>query len=577
MARLAPQVIGMLLLALGLAPAALANERPIPDVPHPVETIVGAYLAGGVAERDNDARAAAHYLTQVLAADPANPGLLRRALQAALLAGDFPAAAAHTADLSTMQPALGLIEQLVQATEALNAGDPSRAAEVAAAIGGGGLGGLTAPFVAAWSAAGNGDVEAALTALEPVRTRPGLAALAALHIALIHDVLGDPEAARLEYDAAVAEFASLRIIQLGGNALERQGQTEAALALYRSFAADNPASTLIGPDLDRLERGEVATTPLVDGAADGLAEAFYQLGRVLNQESTQEPALAFARLALALKADFPMAQYLLGDILYMRGRYDRAIAAYQSIPADHGAHWSAMLQAADAMREADRVPEAMALLKSLAERDPSRMEPLVRIGDLHRLERDFEAAAEAYDGAYERQPERAGSDWTFLYRRGIALERSSDWDRAERDFLAAIEINPEHAHLLNYLGYSWIDRNENLERGEQLIRQALTFAPDDGYIIDSLGWAYYRTGRMDEAVRELERAVEFLPDDPTINDHLGDAYWQVGRRVEARFQWQRALREADEAEMIEAIEHKLEHGLEEAGAPAAPVAERNGS
>ena len=576
MGRLAPRMIGMLL-ALGLAPAAMAHERPISDVPYPVETIVGAYLAGGVAERVNDARASARYMNRVLAADPANPGLLRRALQAALLAGDFPTAASHTASLSTMQQSLGLIEQLVQATEALDAGDSGRAGEIAAGIGGGGLGGLTAPFLAAWSAVGDGDAEAALAALEPIRSRPGLTALAALHAALIHDALGNPEAARTAYDAAVAEFASLRIIQLAGNALERQGQIDAALALYRSFAADNPASTLIGPDLDRLERGEVATAPIVAGAADGLAEAFYQLGRVLNQESTQEPALAFARLALALKADFPMAKYLLGDILYMRGRYDRAIVAYQSIPADHSAHWSAMLQAADAMREAERVPEAMALLEDLAEREPGRMEPLIRIGDLHRLERDFEAAAQAYDAAYAREPARAASDWTFLYRRGIALERSSDWHRAEADFLAAIEINPEHAHLLNYLGYSWIDRNENLERGEELIRQALTLAPDDGYIIDSLGWAYYRTGRMEEAVRELERAVEFLPDDPTINDHLGDAYWQVGRRVEARFQWQRALREADETDMIEAIEHKLEHGLVETGAPAAPVAERNGS
>ena len=141
------------------------------------------------------------------------------------------------------------------------------------------------------------------------------------------------------------------------------------------------------------------------------------------------------------------------------------------------------------------------------------------------------------------------------------LERAKDWDRAERDLVFAIDLNPDYAHLLNYLGYSWIDRGENLAEGEELINRAVSLEPNDGYIVDSLGWAYYRTGRMEEAVDALERAVVLRPEDTVINDHLGDAYWMVGRRTEARYQWIRAQRTAEEEDLLLAIEEKLANGL----------------
>ena len=90
---------------------------------------------------------------------------------------------------------------------------------------------------------------------------------------------------------------------------------------------------------------------------------------------------------------------------------------------------------------------------------------------------------------------------------------------------------------MNYLGYSWVDMNMNLDEALDMIRKAVDLRPSDGYIVDSLGWAYYRLGRFDEAVRELERAVSLKPDDPVLNDHLGDAYWRAGRKLEATFQW----------------------------------------
>jgi Flp pilus assembly protein TadD len=165
-------------------------------------------------------------------------------------------------------------------------------------------------------------------------------------------------------------------------------------------------------------------------------------------------------------------------------------------------------------------------------------------------------------------PER----WSLFYSRGIALERSGQWKRAEADLLYALELKPDQPLVLNYLGYSWIDRGENLERGLKMIEKAVELRPEDGYIVDSLGWAHYRLGDYASAVQYLEKAIELVPEDPTINDHLGDAYWQSGRAVEARYQWRRALQFGPQDDEIKPIQAKLDGGA----VPTAGAAARGG-
>ena len=152
--------------------------------------------------------------------------------------------------------------------------------------------------------------------------------------------------------------------------------------------------------------------------------------------------------------------------------------------------------------------------------------------------------------------------WILLYSRGIALERSKQWSRAENDFLAALKLNPNQPYILNYLGYSWVDQGINLDRAKTMIERAVKLRPNDGYIVDSLGWALFRIREFPVAVQHLERAVELRPQDPTINDHLGDAYWRVGRRNEARFQWRRSLSLGPEPDQAAQIRSKIRDGLE---------------
>jgi Flp pilus assembly protein TadD len=135
------------------------------------------------------------------------------------------------------------------------------------------------------------------------------------------------------------------------------------------------------------------------------------------------------------------------------------------------------------------------------------------------------------------------------------------WPLAEADLQESLKLFPDQPLALNYLGYSWVDQNHNLKKGMALIERAVTLKPDDGYIVDSLGWAHYKLGNYKEAVRFLEHAVELKPEDPVLNDHLGDALWRVGREREARFQWDQALTLEPEPDDVEKIKKKIAEGL----------------
>ena len=186
----------------------------------------------------------------------------------------------------------------------------------------------------------------------------------------------------------------------------------------------------------------------------------------------------------------------------------------------------------------------------------------ITLGDtLRGLER-YEEATDAYNAAialYD-SPERA--QWLVFFARGITYERTDRWKQAEADFRKALELNPGQAQVLNYLGYSFVEMGTNLDEALKMIQEAVAAEPNSGYIVDSLGWVQYRTGKFAEAVSNLERAAELEPVDAVVNDHLGDAYWAVGRRIEAEFQWKRALSFDPDEKDATRIRRKLEIGLD---------------
>ncbi|WP_404380791.1 tetratricopeptide repeat protein [Caenispirillum salinarum] len=529
----------------------------------PGPAAAGKYLAARQAQRESDTRAAADYFEQALKGDPDNPTLLRRAFFYMIAEGRVEDAVPLARRTLELEPDSG-VAPLVLAVSAMADGRARAAEETIARTDPRGLNSFMAPLVRAWTLAAQDRPADALAALEPLAQQPQFLDLHALHAALIADLGGLEAEAATHYEALLddAPDLSLRAMQAGISWLRRTGQEDRATNLIDAYNAQMASSGLLNAAVEDMRAG-AAAEPIVGTAREGMAEAFYGAASTLTQGNALDTGLVFARLAEHLDPDLDLSDLLIGDVLTRMDRLEEANRAYALVEPGEIGWYTARLRMADNRERMGDLDGAEALLEQVAKTHPDRAEPLVVLGDILRRNERWDRATEAYDRALERAGEIGPEHWAWLYSRGITHERAGRWEQAEDDFLKALELEPGQPFVLNYLGYSWIDRGENLERGREMIEEAVAQRPRDGYIVDSLGWVYYLLGNYTDAVRHLERAVELSPNDPTINDHLGDAYWRVGRRNEARFQWRRALDMGPtEPGQAEELERKIAEGME---------------
>ena len=538
----------------------------------PAPTGAGAYLAGRAAANANDFGAAAQYLSDALQDDPDNLELLRRTFLAMASEGRRADMLLLARRVTAHEP-LAVLANLVIALDDVRGGRLEAADTRLAELPRSGITNLVLPLVRGWIAAGRKDGDSASAALKPLSDSSAFATLHALHAALVADLIGDQAGAADAYREALDSSPTppFRVVEIAGNFYERSGDAARARSIYDAFLQQNPDTLLLQAALARLAAG-TKPAPTVGSVEDGLGEALFDIASILQRERpASEYGLIYDRLALQLKPDFPMGQMLLGDILESQKREAEAIKVYQTVAPDSPFRWSARLRVAadhDALGQTDG---AIAELTAMAGERPEREDALVRLGDLYRGHERWQEAVTAYDGAISRLPKIEPRHWALLFSRAIALERSHDWQRAETDLQQALKLEPDQPYVLNYLGYTWIEHGVNLERAKAMVERAVDLRPQDGSIVDSLGWLYYRIGDYDKAARQLERAVELRPQDATINDHLGDAYWQVGRHDEARFQWRRALSLEPEPELKTTVETKLKDGLGKPKTAARPA------
>jgi len=530
-------------------------------------SFIGNYLAGRHAQVQRDGARAIEYFRRALEQDPENRDLMLRAAVVMISEGATADAMALARRLADGGAGNSVVEYAL-AVDDIGAGRFAEAAGRLADLPENGINRYVGALLRAWTRVGLGDLDQARAALADLKSGEEANPLANLHAALIHDIAGRGQDADAAFRRAVAGDGGLafRAIDLYGNFLERHGRPEEARRLYEGFLAEHPDSDLLRPALARLDAGGPPAPDIVS-AADGAAQALFDLAGAFRQQNAQDMALILGRLALALKADFPVAQFLVGDILESSERHESANQVYAAIQAGSPFSRAADIRVALNLNVLGRTEEAMARLREMAAENPDDPEPVITLGNILRGHQRFAEAVEVYDRAVARIGTLERRHWSLLYSRAMALERSKQWARAEADFLKALEFEPEQPYVLNYLGYSWVDMGLHLERAMEMIQKAVRLRPNDGAIVDSLGWALYRVGDMEGAVRELERAVELRPEDPVINDHLGDAYWKVGRRQEAHFQWRRAMGLDPEPDLAEVIERKLESGLIEETAP----------
>jgi Flp pilus assembly protein TadD len=538
----------------------------------------GAYLAAEHAARTGDVKAAADYYVRALAADPQNPALMERTIIAKVAAGQVDAAIPVARRLDQISPGHHL-GALVLAADALKKNQPDEARAKLAALPEDG-GQFLSLLIDAWAVMQAGDAAGAVAALTALETREDVGTagqvMAAYHLGLIEAAAGNDEAAAAALGRAtdLASSPTLRLVRIHAGVLARLGRIDEARALI----AERLGRTLGDPRLEALDlelSGGRLPEPVVATAPEGAGQAFFGIAGFLSRGANRTLGLAYAQMAAYLDPDLIEAKLLSAQMLRAAEQYELAIAAYESIPRDVPEALEALIGRAEAMQLAGRTEPAIVAMRDVAARYPQSLEAQNALGDLLRREERFEEAAVAYDATVRLVPEIQPYHWVLFYQRGIAYERSKQWDLAEADFKKALELEPDQPLVLNYLGYSWVEMGRNLDEAQKMIEKAVEQRPEDGYIVDSLGWVLYRLGDFDGALTHLERAVELRPVDPVINDHFGDALWMVGRKTEARFQWKRAMSFEPEEKDLVRIRRKLEVGLdtvlaeeEAAGKPA---------
>jgi tetratricopeptide (TPR) repeat protein len=333
-------------------------------------------------------------------------------------------------------------------------------------------------------------------------------------------------------------------------------------ALYRSHIHAGGLATVTHPGLARIAAGEKPES-LIRTPADGAAEALFGIAASLTDGQSADVSILYLRMALYLRPDLGLANLLLADRFETLRKFDEAIAIYHAIPKDSPYFRMAQVQAALNAQRLGRHGEAIADLKKLVAADPKDTESWIALGDTYRASEKYAEAIDAYDQAEKAIPTPGRRDWPMFYARAMAKERLKRLDESELDIEKALKLSPEQPELLNYLGYSWVDRGRRIPEALTMLEKARRLRPYDGYIVDSVGWAYYQLGRYEDAAKTLNAAVLLVPGDPTINDHLGDALWRAGNKISARFQWNHALTFSNNAEDKAAIERKLKNGLNE--------------
>jgi tetratricopeptide (TPR) repeat protein len=544
-------------------------------MPAAADQNAGAYLAARQAAISGDYDAAAIFFRDALLADANNTALMEQSLMAYLGVGQVESAA------GIARPFINAggesqIANIALMAQAARAEDWDAIFDLIEA--GHEVGPLLDGLAQAWAYLGKGDTVHAMMRFDEVIDTPGLRGFGQQHKALALAMSGDLDGASAIYDLPPnigivptrgSVVAHLQILaQLGD--FERAGDI-----IDRAFGEDpDPElaalrSAITAGEIPDLSRS--VTTP-----SHGISYAFKGLSDILQGETNESYLLLFAQAARYITPLDADAQIATARLLNALGQYDAAAQTFAQVATDDPAFHSAEIGRAEALRLAGRIEQAIEVLSQLTRSHPDLPLSHASLGDIYRQQEQFLDAHAAYSDALSGYPEDASIRWWLLYSRGITSERLDEWDAAEADFRASLALNPGNPSVLNYLGYSLVDRGLKFDEALGMIETAVAARPDSGAIVDSLAWVYYKLGRYQEAVAPMERAAELEPNDPILSDHLGDVYWMVGRDVEARFQWRRALSFEPEQAEADRIRRKLSVGLdavyaEEGVIPAAAV------
>jgi tetratricopeptide (TPR) repeat protein len=525
----------------------------------------GTYLAARSAAGDHDMGEASRLYIETLDSDPDNTDVANRAFLYTAAAGDVDAAIKIAGKVVQ-----GNIDdraaRLALAVGDIKRGHYDEARDQLSKSAKGPFTTLTLLLVDGWAAQGQGDTDTALKDFDGLMPAGGTAPLESYHRALAFDLAGrDKEADAAYLETLKTSNLGPRAAEAYGRFLERAGRIDEAKLLYAKMQADESLEPIADAGLARIAAG---TKPdrLVSNPKQGAAEGLFGIAAALNDASSADIAVLYLRLALYLNPDLDMAKIVLADRFESLKKYAEAIKVYRTIEPGTPYQAAAAIQIAIDEGRLDQKKQAIADLKEIVAAHPNDMSSWTSLGDAYRADSQDVLAIDAYNHAIAQLAPPEKRDWPLYFARAVSEQAVKDNAASQSDLQAALKLSPDQPEVLNYLGYTWVDEGRNLPQAVAMLEKARALSPYDGYIVDSVGWAYFRLHRYEDASKTLQAAVLLVPGDPTINEHLGDAYWMAGRKLDARFQWNHALAFNTDPATKPEIEKKLESGLTDAQA-----------
>ena len=532
----------------------------------------GPYLAAQSAMRANDFGFATQYQSRVLTIDRDNAAATRDLLFSYVALGRLQDAI-PVANLYSERGADDFVTNLIVLLGQIEDEDFAGLSKTLENEGNFSLNPFIREVLTAWTEHGLGNVQEAQRIIDDILGRPGFETFAAFHRAMMH--LADGKNADALQGLGGFENTSgiltNRALLIKTALLQQMGQSDHARAFFNANFSVNssPESAAILRNLDNNE-------PIVSGlprtVSQAMSEIFFTLALFIQEQVDPSATLVYARIAEALNPQSAEVKLFVAGVLEELDQYKLALNVYEKVGAKDPKYYTTQISKARAMRRSQRVDDGIDVLNDLAAAYPDVPVAHATLGDFLSRQDRYDEALTAYNAAISMYEAQNNLRWQLYYARGIIHERLKIWPNADQDFRSALALNPDQASVLNYLGYSLIERGEKLDEAMEMITKAVEIEPNSGYIVDSLGWGKFRLGQYEEAVPDLERAAELMATDPIVNDHLGDAYWAVGRKNEARFQWRRALsfnpEEVEETRIKRKLQVGLDQLLSEEGMPA---------
>ena len=296
---------------------------------------------------------------------------------------------------------------------------------------------------------------------------------------------------------------------------------------------------------------------------DIISEFLFLISNIYSSQDDFEKSNFYLNLSHFLNSRFVFNLSLVAENQFLNGEYKKAKKTLKNFKReDEFYYWYRIKKESQIIAKQSNEKES---LNYIVSKFNTITEPnnrvLFDIANFYKNSKDYLNAIKYYSKLINSLGNNSEIKSDLLYRRGGSYERSGVYEKADKDLLDALNIDPDDAYILNYLAYSWLERNYKIDEAINMLEKAYKLKNNDPYIIDSIGWAYYLVNDYLKAEEFIKRAVELMPDDPIVNDHYGDILWMLDRKIQARYFWNNVLdMEKTEVEMIENINKKLIEG-----------------